>query len=200
MVLGLLLAPVAAHAQGGAEQAKALAAQGTARYQVGLFDEALRLYEAAYKVHPVPALIFNIAQCQRQLKNYDKAAFLYRSFLRALPDAPNRAQVEEIVREMDRLAGEQRQAGIAPPGQNLSVEGGAVPVPVPVARPAAVVSASTDEPESRPWYKKWWVWTIVGVVVAGGAVGGAVAATRGGSAPVPMGSLGNMSFGFGGQK
>src|SRR5262245_36193200 len=104
LLLGVLFAllsvsPALTRAQDGpAEQAKSLAAQGTARYQVGLFDEALRLYEAAYKVHPVPALIFNIAQCQRQLKNYDKAAFLYRSFLRSLPDAPNRAQVEEIIK------------------------------------------------------------------------------------------------------
>ena len=36
------------------------------------------LYTAAHDAKPLPALLFNIAQCHRQLGNHERALFFYR--------------------------------------------------------------------------------------------------------------------------
>jgi tetratricopeptide (TPR) repeat protein len=195
LILALLLASAAAPAQAQGysnpvEAAKDLATQGAARYEVGLFDDALKLYEQAYKLHPIRALIFNIAQCHRQLKNYERAIFLYRSYLRGNPDATNRQQVEEIITELERLVQEQKKAASIKPY-----------TPIGVGPPSGTGQVALEQ-DTMPWYRRWWVWTIVGVVVAGAVVGGAVGGTRGGGTPqpVPAGSMGTMDFTFGARR
>ncbi len=65
---------------------------GEASYRTGSFREAVRSYQAALKLDPQPALIFNVAQCHRQLGERKKALFYYRLYLsdwqRKFPSRP----------------------------------------------------------------------------------------------------------------
>src|SRR5471030_2161526 len=65
-----------------AAEAKAAYDRAEADYQLGHFREALGNYEAAYHLRPKAALLFNIAQCHRQMEAFAMAAKTYRSFIR----------------------------------------------------------------------------------------------------------------------
>jgi tetratricopeptide (TPR) repeat protein len=66
------------------------------------FDEALAGYQAAYEALPLPAFLFNIAQCHRNLGNRDQAVFFYQRYLTLAPEAPNRRIVEDLIAEQKR--------------------------------------------------------------------------------------------------
>jgi tetratricopeptide (TPR) repeat protein len=72
-------------------------------FNLGHFDDALVGYQAAYEALPLPAFLFNIAQCHRNLRNREQAVFFYQRYLSLAPDAPNRAVVEELIAEQKRL-------------------------------------------------------------------------------------------------
>jgi tetratricopeptide (TPR) repeat protein len=78
--------------------------QGTALYNLDRFEPALAEYRAAYLAAPDPALLFNIAQCQRRLGHRAEALDYYRKYLRSAPGAPNRPEVERHIRELDAHA------------------------------------------------------------------------------------------------
>jgi tetratricopeptide (TPR) repeat protein len=163
--VSLTFHPAMLHAQdpapgGGLDQVRALVGRANAQFQVGAFAEALRLYREAYGLRAVPNILFNIGQCHRQLKEYDKAIFAYRNYLAAAPNAPNRADAEAIIAEVEA---EKKAAQVV----RAETSAAATPVlPSPRAEPVL------DGP--RPFYKTWWFWTVVGGVVAGAAIAGGV--------------------------
>jgi tetratricopeptide (TPR) repeat protein len=57
-------------------------------FNLGHFDDALTSYQAAYEALPLPAFLFNIAQCHRNLRNREQAVFFYQRYLSLAPDAP----------------------------------------------------------------------------------------------------------------
>jgi tetratricopeptide (TPR) repeat protein len=81
------------------ETAKDLAAHAGVEYKVGHFDQALALYGRAYESYPTPALLFDIGQCHKMLKNYERAIYFFHGYLRDAPDAPNRAFVAKLMAE-----------------------------------------------------------------------------------------------------
>ncbi len=97
----------------------------------------------------------------RKLKRYERALELYKSYLRNLPDAPNRAVVEELMTELEGLIAAQRVSD----GQPL--EGVA-----PTSAPATSPTTPTPPREGRTrWYSDTWGWILVGSGVAAGGVG-----------------------------
>lgn len=83
------------------KRARANAQRGTAHYNLDQFDKALPAYEAAYLDFQDPALLFNIAQCHRKLGHGAEAVAYYRKYLRNAPQAPNRAEVEKRIEELE---------------------------------------------------------------------------------------------------
>lgn len=164
-----LAAPVRAQ-DPQSDRAKAQYLKAQSAYEHGDYREALRRFEAAYGEKPVPALLFNIGQCHRNLHDYDAAIFSYRKYLSLLPDAPNKAEVEDLIRDLeDAQAREQAEHDQRETDR---------------AR-----AATAEEPEGRPIYTKWWLWTGVGVVAAGTAT---FFLTR--DRGVPSTDLGNVAF------
>lgn len=131
------------------ERAKALFERGQKLFDVGRFADALKAYQQAYQAYPAPEFLFNIAQCHRNLGNYEDAIFSYRKFLELRPDTPERAGVERAIEQLEEKKRE-RDA------QKL--------IPKP-PEPKPIVTAT-------PIYKKWWFWTGIAVVAIGGGVGG----------------------------
>lgn len=160
--------------------------QGTAEYNLGAYDTALTAFEGAYRLKADPALLFNIAQCYRQLAKPDDAAREYRAYLRESPNAPNRPEVERLIEDMQNLAAA-REANRPPTG----VQPPTAPLPGPTLTPPTTVATppSVDvsaRPTASP-RKRTWLWVTIGVaaaVVAGGAIGLGVGLTQhGGGAP-----------------
>ena len=200
--LALTLGPTVAHADPADEtKAKALFQSGMKTYDVGDFEGALKLYSDAYQLAPRPGFLFNIAQCHRQLNNFERAAFFYQRFIdNSKPRAPNvdlatqllgemktkqeeklaaeKAKAEDDARkaEQARLAEEARQAELkkldAPLAAHLAPNPSELPPPPP-----------PPLPQEDPAYKKAWFWVLIGVGVA--AVAGGVTAAVVVTAPQP---------------
>jgi tetratricopeptide (TPR) repeat protein len=92
---------------------------GTKAYDLGHYDEAVKEYEAAYRAKDDPALLFNIGQAYRGLGDAQAAIRAFRSYLRRLPDAPNRAEVESRIAELQMVADEQVRSKEKPPQGTL---------------------------------------------------------------------------------
>ena len=75
--------------------------QATRHYQLGHYQDALGEFEAAYMGVPDPAFLFNIAQCHRKMGHDKEAVGFYRSYLRSAPNAPNRADVQKRIQELE---------------------------------------------------------------------------------------------------
>ena len=116
-LLALAAAPaVRAQPAPGTPAAEALAeqlfAQGKRDYDIGEYAAATTAFKEAYRLTGEPLLLFNIAQAQRKQNDCAGARNTYRSYLRNLPDAPNRAKVEGFIAEAEACVGAQ---GVKPP-------------------------------------------------------------------------------------
>jgi tetratricopeptide (TPR) repeat protein len=142
---------------------------GEKLFAVGRFADALVEYEAAFDAKPMGAFLFNIGQCHRNLHEYDAAIFSYRKYLSMVPDAANKAEVEDLIRELE--ADQAREKAEADQRETDRAR-----------------AAAATEP-SHPIYTRWWLWTGVAVVGAGTA---AYFVERGRG--VPGTDLGNVTF------
>jgi tetratricopeptide (TPR) repeat protein len=156
--------------------------EGTRQYELGDFRKALDAFKRAYLSYEEPAFLFNIAQCYRQVGDKQEALRFYKLFLRKVPDAPNRDEVQNVVTNLQSAIEQERTARSQPPSGTIGPETTTRPRPeAPIA--VAPTATPTDgngtvgverraEPTSRaPVYKKWWLWSAVGVVVVGAALG-----------------------------
>lgn len=168
-------------------------------YDLGQFAQALTLYTAAYDAKPLPAFLFNIAQCHRQLGQYERALFFYRRFLSLAPPGTDTETVDELVAQVEKLQEDQRtsaeeaqrrQRADQEAQRQLEVERAREAaaraelesakeqalLPRPDLLPAPPPPPPPPHVESTPLYRHWWLWAGVGVVVAGTATAVAVAA------------------------
>ena len=121
IVLGAATATVRADNK---DDARAHVAVGDTHYKLGEFAEALAEYTRAYELYPAPPLLFNLGQCHRNLKQWDKAVFFFEGYLRERPTAKNRALVEDLLAEAHRELDKQRaaEAGAAAAAQRHADE------------------------------------------------------------------------------
>lgn len=149
-------------------------------FNLGKFEEALTAYEAAYEAKPLPGFLFNMAQCQRNLGNAERAVFFYERFLALDPGTKNRALVEELLAEQ-RQKLEAARASVAgpPPPAPAAAREPAPPAlgpsparparaPEPAATPAFVQRSAPRSSKPAPVYQRWWFWAGAAAVVGGG--------------------------------
>jgi tetratricopeptide (TPR) repeat protein len=200
------------------QRARQLTAQASAAYRSGDYPAALERFEQAYALVPAAELLFNLGQCQRQLGRDAQAHESFRAYLRARPNAPERAQIErwlassareparEVRRERPRR---EAQPALAPsrarlpkaapePARAAVVERTLVTPPAardhsphsPVRRDDARTQAERDEQGSI--VERWWFWTAVGLAVGGGIT--ATLLLRDDDEPAAAGSLGTVRW------
>jgi tetratricopeptide (TPR) repeat protein len=180
LLLALLVLAIAARSaaadDAATRNAKRHFERGEKLYALARFSEALDEYQKAFDAVPIADFLFNIGQCYRNLGDYDSAIFSYRKYLTLAPDAPNRAQVEQLISELQarKDQSDTRRLGLQPSRPP--------PPPPPVEAPA-----------ERPIYARWWFWTGIGVLAAGGGIV-AYEVTRSPAGP-PSTNLGNIVFG-----
>lgn len=102
-----------AFAAGRADPAEAAAKaefkKGQTSYTLGRFSEALAAYSKAYELKPLAPFLFNIAQCHRQLGDFERAAFFYRRYLdTSAKGDKNAAVVKGLLEDCEKKAAEQK--------------------------------------------------------------------------------------------
>jgi tetratricopeptide (TPR) repeat protein len=122
-----------AKASAALEEARQHAAKAKVHYDLGEFEKAAEEYILVYRLRPLPALLFNIAQSYRQGGQYEKARQFYKAYLREANDAKNKSAIEKAIREIDELLAKEKRAREVPPK-------GVAQAPVP-GGPATSVTA-----------------------------------------------------------
>lgn len=165
------------------QTARALFADGQKAYDLGEFDRALTLYSDAYKLKPLPGFLFNIAQCHRQLANYERAAFFYGRFVdNSKPEAPNVGLAKDLMADMERRQAEKLEAEkkaadekARAEAEKKAAEEKAKDAPVaPPLTPTELTQLPPPPPpavEPEPVTKKAWFWVLVGGAVVATAAG-----------------------------
>jgi len=112
----MLLVPAGARAAPLPEDVKALYGQANAEYEHREYKAALADFEQVYALHHLPGLLFNIAQCHRQLGEIKEAAAAYRSFIGRDPKNKHIEQARGFLDQLEALLAKQEDAQLkAPP-------------------------------------------------------------------------------------
>jgi tetratricopeptide (TPR) repeat protein len=82
------------------EKAAALFKEADANYKIKEYEKALAGFKEAYMLAHEPVLLFNIAQCHRQMDQLDEALKSYQAFLRDDPKSELRANAESRITEI----------------------------------------------------------------------------------------------------
>ncbi len=144
-----------------AQQAADLVHASIRDFDMTYYDRALAEAEEAYRLDPLPQILFNIAQCHRALKHWEKAAALYRRYLKKLPEAPNRQQVEDRLAEAEYRA--KLEALSTRPERQVAQP--VVVVSAPESVPPAAVEASAAK-GAEPAHSHAAAWVLGSVAVA----------------------------------
>ena len=145
------LAPVtvALAADAAAEEAKQHFFKGQQLFDVGRWDEAADEFEKAYSMRGDPTFIYNMAQSYRRKGDAKRALDLYKNYLIKAPKSPQRPEVEERIRALQKQL-EEAEYQVKPAAQNAATTGAASPaaplVPAPLPPPAAPASVAPGFP------------------------------------------------------
>ena len=120
-----------------------------------LQDTWLRVFRAIRTLRDprtLPAFLYNIGQCYRNLGDLDQAIFSFKKYLKLDPEAENKEAVERLIDDLE----DQKARG---EGEKFMRD--------------------KREADAKPVYKKWWFWTGVGAVVVAGVVTAVLIANSG---------------------
>lgn len=136
-------------------EARRLFEDGKQQLQAGDYAQAIRSFQGAYDLAPVPGLLYILAQAHRLSGDCAAALSFYRRYLPvAPPEQRLRAKTEARIADMERCLAVNRPA--APPAV----------VPPPATAPVLIATSEAPAPSSAtPRRRK------VGLVLAGTAVG-----------------------------
>src|SRR3954464_11403042 len=129
-----------------AQQAAALTAEqkqdmkshyekGQRAYDVGKYADAIDEYAKVYEIGGNPAMLFNIAQAYRLNKQPGEAVRFYKRYLQRAPNAPNKADVEQKVSELE-FDDKARTPAAPPPASPAATAAPAAASPAPAPPPA----------------------------------------------------------------
>jgi tetratricopeptide (TPR) repeat protein len=124
------------------ERAKQHAAKAKVHYDLGEYEQAAQEYIRVYRIKPLPALLYNIAQSYRQAGRIARARRFYNSYLRETKDPKDRALAEAALAELDDLVARARRPAARPLVTDPSALAGE-PAPAEPAERAPVAAQST---------------------------------------------------------
>lgn len=102
---------------------------GTKAYANGEYETALRRFQDAQGLYPSPNFHYNIGQCYEALERPQQAIDSYSAFLRAVPDTPDKANIESKIARLEKRVEDERAA----PGPAEPATG---PTPTPTDAPS----------------------------------------------------------------
>jgi tetratricopeptide (TPR) repeat protein len=119
--------------------------RGTSFYDLGRYDDAIKEFEAAYQLKNDPAFLYNLAQSYRQAGKHDQAVHFYKTYLRYVPKAPNKADIEEKIKAEEQLLAQQG-SGTAPPPVTTTPPATTNTTPPPGSEPPVVIVPPSNNP------------------------------------------------------
>lgn len=123
---------------------------GEKLYQISSYAQALEEFQKAYKLEPLPELLFNIARCHEVIGKLEEAIRNYKLYIEGKPDAKNRSVVEARIANLEkRIEAEKKQPATLPAAPSVAKE----------VRPA---EQTTDERRPPSW-RRTAGWTALGV-------------------------------------
>jgi hypothetical protein len=156
----LLLSGPSLHAEPGAatgatedpSAARAHFKTGSTYYDLGKYDDAIREFEAAYEAKSDPAFLFNLAQAHRLADHPAEALHFYRTYLRYVPDPPNRADIEIKIKALEKLAAARPAPAESGPASSptMATEPPPATAPGPASEPSAREPTFAPEPATPP--------------------------------------------------
>jgi tetratricopeptide (TPR) repeat protein len=166
LVLGCISSQVAdARNRRGDPDVEALVAKAQHTYDQGRFEEAAQIYATAYQREPLPGLLFNLGQCQRQLGDRARAAYFFHRYLDLAPKGRHapvaRALLEQLPTDRPTLEGRE------PPVSAASI---LTPPSKPERANRRILSsdiAGISSEAKIPLHQRWWFWATVSAVTAG---------------------------------
>jgi tetratricopeptide (TPR) repeat protein len=169
-----MLAASPAFAETARDRAKEHYDRGEAAFKLGRFEAALQEYAAAYELDAHPDLLFNIAQCHRNMQSWDRSIFFLERYLDEAEDVEDREQIEALIVELEEKRARRR-----------SLES-IVETRIVTTTVASTSTVTLPVYVDTPPYEKAWFWGLIAgaVAVVGGAVALAVVSQRDG---VPSG-------------
>ena len=169
--LVLALASPARGDESATEQARQHYVTGTQQYDLGHWDDSIREFEKAYELRPDPSFLYNLAQAYRRKGDNKRALDLYRNYLVKVPKTPQRAEIEERIKSLQKQIEEadsgkpapsaleptvtspvppsSAEAAPAPAEAQTASSPQTVPAPTPGALPATTPVSSPTEPPSQ---------------------------------------------------
>ncbi len=110
LVLSVLLSsaapPSSAFAQGDVEEARTHYEAGRSYYEQLRYPEAAREFEEAYRLSNRPHLLKNVAVSHQHAQAWQDAIEAFELYLEEVPDADDRAEIEERIARLRELAAE----------------------------------------------------------------------------------------------
>ena len=150
----------------------------------GDYRQALDIYVSLYAETLHPTYLRNIARCQQNLGEADKAITSFREYLRKAKDlsTAERQEIEGYIAEMEDLkrrqaatASDARAPATAAPAASATAPPApanlaAPPPATPEAAPAPLLASpapAAERDEGAPFYTRAWFWVAIGAVAAG---------------------------------
>jgi tetratricopeptide (TPR) repeat protein len=198
----VLAGPNAPHASAteAMQQARAHYNLGTAHVEKKEYDDAIREFEAAYRLKPAPSFLYNIGVVARLGGHPATAVEAFQRYLATQPGKADRLEVEKMVADLQKQLAEEkekeraRQAAAAPPPAAATAPNPAsasAPAPATAGESAAPnplveASAPAPAPDHKSRKKLWIALGVVGgALVVGGVVTGVVLSQRTKSDTIP---------------
>jgi tetratricopeptide (TPR) repeat protein len=126
------------------ERAKQHAAKAKVHYDLGEYEQAAQEYIRVYRIKPLPALLYNIAQSYRQAGKIAAARRFYYSYLRETKDRKDRAAAEAALAELDEIVARARRPASRPITDPAQLVG------EPVAAESAERASTPAQPPATP--------------------------------------------------
>lgn len=143
----LLVASASGRADNRAE-AREHFSQGTKLFNLGRFADAAVEYAEAYKLHDEPLLLYNVAQAQRLAGQTADALRSYKTFLRLVPKAQNRIEVQNKIAELEKLVAQTEKTQKLRPDYPITPSG--MKGTDKATRPEPEVARVEPKPEPKP--------------------------------------------------
>jgi tetratricopeptide (TPR) repeat protein len=123
--------------------------KGQRAYEVAKYADAIDEYAKVYEIGGNPAMLFNIAQSYRLNKQPGEAVRFYKRYLQRAPNAPNKADVEQKISELE-FDEKQRIGAPTPPAPPLPPAAAAPAAPSSGGTPSSVAPAPPPAPPAPP--------------------------------------------------
>jgi tetratricopeptide (TPR) repeat protein len=100
-------------ASAGMDRARALGIEGHKVFNEGRYQEALRLFEAAYGEYAWPTFLFNMAQAYRKLEQCETARYYYKRYLQLDPEGYKKTSALAMLDELEAKCPSRKKSGDA---------------------------------------------------------------------------------------